>query len=46
MGGIAGNYSHAQYEEIRLTMMQDWADFLDSIMTEQTVIQATFRKAV
>ncbi len=46
MGGIAGNYSHAQYEEIRLKMMQDWADFLDSIMTEQTVIQATFRKAV
>ena len=46
MGGIAVNYSHAQYEEIRQKMMQDWADFLDSIMTEQTVIQATFRKAV
>ncbi len=46
MSGIAGNYLHAQYEEIRLKMMQDWADFLDSIMTEQTVIQATFRKAV
>ena len=46
MGGIAGRYSHAQYEEIRVKMMQDWADILDSIMTEQTVIQATFRKAV
>jgi integrase len=46
MGGIAGTYSHANYEEIRLKMMQDWADFLDSIMTEQAVVSATFRKVI
>lgn len=44
--GMAGTYSHAQYKTQRLEMLQSWADFLDSIMTERTVIQATFRKAV
>lgn len=44
--GMAGVYSHAQYKTQRLEMLQSWADFLDSIMTERTVIQATFRKAI
>jgi integrase len=44
--GMAGVYSHAQYKTQRLEMLQAWADFLDGIMTEKTVIQATFRKAV
>jgi len=44
--GMAGVYSHAQYKAQRLEMLQSWADFLDSIMTERTVIQATFRKAL
>lgn len=44
--GMAGTYSHAQYKTQRLEMLQSWADFLDTIMTERTIIQATFRKAV
>ncbi|MGZ8262073.1 MAG: tyrosine-type recombinase/integrase [Methylotenera sp.] len=44
--GMAGVYSHAQYKDQRREMLQSWADFLDKIMTEQTVIQATFRKTV
>ncbi|WP_432722272.1 tyrosine-type recombinase/integrase [Jeongeupia wiesaeckerbachi] len=42
--GIAGVYSHAQYKEQRLKMLQEWADFLDRTMNEQIIIQATFRK--
>ena len=44
--GMAGTYSHAQYKTQRLEMLQSWANFLDKVMTERTVIQATFRKAV
>lgn len=44
--GVAGVYSHAQYREQRRTMLQDWADFLDSLITEQVVIQANFGKAL
>ena len=46
IAGMAGTYSHAQYKTQRLEMLQSWANFLDNIMTERTVIQATFRKAV
>ena len=42
--GVAGVYAHAKYKEQRLAMLQDWADFLDSTMNEQTVLNATFRK--
>ncbi len=42
--GMAGVYSHAQYKTQRLEMLQSWANFLDKVMTEKTVIQATFRK--
>lgn len=44
--GMAGVYSHAQYKTQRLEMLQSWANFLDGIMTERTVIQVTFRKTV
>jgi integrase len=44
--GMAGTYSHAQYKTQRLEMLQSWANFLDSVMNEQVVIQATFRKAI
>jgi len=44
--GMAGVYSHAQYKTQRLEMLQSWANFLDKVMTERTVIQATFRKAL
>ena len=44
--GVAGVYSHAQYREQRRAMLQDWADYLDSLVTEQVVIQANFRQAV
>jgi integrase len=44
--GMAGTYSHAQYKTQRREMLQSWANFLDTVMTERTVIQATFRKAV
>ena len=42
--GVAGVYAHAKYKEQRLAMLQDWADFLDETMNEQTVLKATFRK--
>ena len=44
--GMAGVYSHAQYKTQRREMLQSWADFLDSVMNERVVIQATFRKAL
>ncbi|WP_019867634.1 tyrosine-type recombinase/integrase [Methylovulum miyakonense] len=44
--GMAGTYSHAQYKTQRLEMLQSWGNFLDTVMNERTVIQATFRKAV
>lgn len=44
--GMAGTYSHAQYKTQRLEMLQSWANFLDSVMNERVVIQATFRKAI
>lgn len=42
--GMAGVYSHAQYKTQRREMLQAWADFLDTVMNERVVIQATFRK--
>lgn len=44
--GMAGVYSHAQYKTQRLEMLQSWANFLDTVMNERTVIQATFRKTL
>ncbi len=44
--GMAGTYSHAQYKTQRLEMLQSWANFLDTVMNEKTVIHAAFRKTV
>lgn len=44
--GMAGTYSHAQYKDQRREMLQSWADFLDNIVTEQTVIHTNFRRAI
>jgi integrase len=44
--GMAGTYSHATYKTQRLEMLQSWANFLDKVMTERTVIQATLRKTI
>ena len=46
MTGIAGRYNHSEYIEILSEILQEWADFLDDIVTEKTVIQANFSKAV
>jgi integrase len=42
--GVAGVYAHTKYKEQRLAMLQNWADFLDATMTEQLVLESTFRK--
>ncbi len=42
--GTAGVYSHAQYKTQRLDMMQKWADYLENLMAEQTVIAVNFGK--
>lgn len=41
--GVAGIYAHAQYRQQRREMLQNWADFLDSIISEQDIVKATFR---
>lgn len=46
IGGVAGVYSHATYKDQRREMLQSWANFLDSVMNERVVIQATFRKVL
>lgn len=43
--GVAGVYAHSEYKRQRTEMMQAWADFLDQLVTERTVIAATFRRA-
>lgn len=40
--GTAGVYSHAQYKVQRLDMMQQWANYLDNLMADQTVIAVNF----
>ncbi len=44
--GVAGIYAHAKYKQQRLEMLQNWADFLDGIVSEQEVVKATFRQLV
>lgn len=45
IGGVRGIYNRAQYADQRREMLQQWADFVDKVMTEQKVILANFRKA-
>lgn len=43
--GLRGVYSHAEYREQRAKMLAAWAEYLDGLMNEATVIRATFRKS-
>jgi integrase len=41
-GGIAGIYNRAEYAKQRRNMLQWWADYVDSIITESKVIVGNF----
>lgn len=45
LGGVRGIYNRAQYADQRKQMLQQWADFVDRVMTERKVIIANFRCA-
>jgi len=42
--GVRGIYNKAQYSQQRKEMLQTWADFIDSQMTDKKVILGNFRK--
>ena len=42
--GIAGIYAHADFRQQRREMLQEWADFLDQIVTEKTIVHANFQR--
>jgi integrase len=42
LGGIAGIYNRSEYAKQRKEMLQWWADYVDSIITEQKVINENF----
>lgn len=44
MGGVRGIYNKAEYEDKRRAMLNHWGQFIDSVMTEQRVIQGNFRR--
>ncbi len=44
VGGIRGVYNNAEYKEQRRAMLQAWADHLDALGSETTVIRAVFRR--
>jgi integrase len=46
IGGVRGIYNRAEYAPQRQKMLQQWADYVDSLVTEQKVIVANFRKDV
>lgn len=43
--GMAGVYNNNNYKQLRAEILQYWADTLDSIASEATVIRANFRQA-
>lgn len=45
IGGVRGIYNRAQYADQRREMLQFWADYIDSLMTEQKVIIGQFHRA-
>ena len=45
-GGVAGIYNRAQHATKRRKMLQWWADYIDSIVTESKVIVGNFRRNV
>ena len=42
LGGIAGIYNRAEYAKQRKDMLQWWADYVDSVVTENKVIAGNF----
>jgi hypothetical protein len=38
IGGVRGIYNRAQYAEQRKQMLQRWADYVDSLATEDSVV--------
>ena len=44
-GGVAGIYNRAEYAAERKKMLQWWADYVDSIVTEEKVIVGPFQHA-
>lgn len=45
IGGVRGIYNRAQYADQRRQMLQQWADFVDKVVTERNVVLANFRRA-
>jgi len=45
IGGVRGIYNRAEYASQRRDMLQQWADFVHSLMTENKVVLANFSKA-
>lgn len=45
IGGIRGIYNVASYAAERKKMLQWWADYVDSIVTESNVIEGNFKRA-
>lgn len=45
IGGIRGIYNVASYAAERKRMLQWWADYVDSIVTESNVIEGNFKRA-
>lgn len=43
-GGVAGIYNRAEYASERKKMLQWWANYIDSIVTEEKVIVGAFRR--
>lgn len=41
-GGVAGIYNRAEYAKERTRMLQWWADYVDSIVTESKVVIGNF----
>jgi integrase len=44
-GDVARAYQRAEFLADRVTMMQDWANYLDNVAGRSTVIESDFRKA-
>jgi integrase len=43
-GGVAGIYNRAEYASERKKMLQWWANYVDSIVTEEKVVVGDFRR--
>jgi integrase len=43
-GGVEGIYNRAEYASERKKMLQWWANYIDSIVTEEKVIVGAFRR--